>query len=54
MRELIAHALADGSYAYEKTGRPEEHHYKAADRVISKLKQASYIADLNLEFNKYA
>ena len=51
LRNAIAHAMADGSYDYEKTGQPQEHHFKAADRVIARLKQLSHTMDLNVEFN---
>lgn len=42
IKETIAHAMADGSYDYEKTGKPQEHHYKAAERVIQRLKKIGY------------
>lgn len=53
IRNTLAHAIADGSYDYEKTGKPQEHQYKAADRIVARLKQESLRGvDLNKEFTK--
>lgn len=53
LRNTIAHEIATGGYDYEKTGIPQEHQYKAADRIIARLKQESLQgADLNKEFTK--
>lgn len=49
LRNFLAHAMADGSYDYEKTGEPQGHHYAAADRIINKAKQKLLSVDFNKE-----
>lgn len=50
LRGIIAHALADGSYDYEKTGKPQAYHYSMAERVIARLTKLAGDNNLSLEF----
>jgi hypothetical protein len=53
LRNFLAHAMADGSYDYEKTGEPQSHHYAAADRIINKAKhKLKGNPDLCIDFNQ--
>lgn len=44
--DTIAHAIADGSWDYEKTGKPERDHYLKAERVIAALRKVGYTRNI--------